>query len=67
MTSPVKNSKPFRNFIFYVFNIIFHMGGPGQKPWNKQPQFFKLLILVHLRNYFIETLNNFLMCFEIMG
>ena len=31
------------------------------------PNFFKLLILVHLRNYFIEALNKFLMCFEIMG
>ena len=44
-----------------------YLGGPGQKPQNKQPKFLKLLILVHLRNYFIEPLNKFLMCFEIMG
>ena len=39
------------------------MGGPGQKPSNKQPKFPKLLILVHLENY-LEVLNKFLMCFE---
>ena len=43
------------------------LGGPGQKPLNKQPKFLKLLILVHLKNYFLEPLNKFLMCFEIMG
>ena len=37
------------------------------KALNKQPKFLKLLILVHLKNYFIEPLNKFLMCFEIMG
>ena len=37
------------------------------KALNKQPKFLKLLILVHLKNYFIELLNKFLMCFEIMG
>ena len=42
-------------------------GGAAQKPWNKQPKFLKLLILMHLRNYFIEILNKFLMCFEIMS
>ena len=42
-------------------------GGAAQKPWYKQPKFIKLLILVHLRNYFIEVLNKFLMCFEIMS
>ena len=41
------------------------MGGPGQKPSNKQPKFFYLLVLVHLKNYFIEALNKLLMCFEI--
>ena len=41
--------------------------GAGQKPQNNQPKVLKLLILVHLRNYFIEVLNKFLMCFEIMG
>ena len=25
------------------------MGGPGQKPSNKQPKFLNLLILVHLK------------------
>ena len=43
-------------------------GVTGQKPLKKkQPKFFKLLILVDLINYFIEALNKFLMCFEIMG
>ena len=41
------------------------LGAPGQKPLNKQPKFLKLLILVHLKNYFIVLLNKFLMCFEI--
>ena len=43
------------------------MLGPGQKPSNKQLKFLNLLILVHLKNYFIEILNKFLMCFEING
>ena len=43
------------------------MGGPGQKPANKQPKFINLLILVLLKNYFIEVINKFLMCFEING
>ena len=43
------------------------MGGPGQKPSNKQPKFLNLLILVHLKNYFIEVLNKFLMCFKTNG
>ena len=42
-------------------------GGAAKKTWNKQSKFFKLLILVHLRNYFIEVLKKFLMCFEIMS
>ena len=42
-------------------------GGTGQKPLNKQPKFLKLLILVHLRNYFIEFLDKVLMCFKIMS
>ena len=42
-------------------------GGAGKKTKNKKPKFLKLLILVHLRNYFIEALNKFLMCFEING
>ena len=41
------------------------MGGPGQKPQNKRTKFLNLLVLVHLKNYFIEVLNKFLMCFEI--
>ena len=41
------------------------MRGPGQKRSNKQPKFLNLLILVHLKNYFIEALNTFLMCFKI--
>ena len=43
------------------------MKGPNQKPSNKQPKFLNLLILVHLKNYFIEALNKFFMCFEING
>ena len=43
------------------------MGGPGQKPQNKQIKFLNLLVLVYLTNYFIEALNKFLMCFEING
>ena len=42
-------------------------GVAGLKPLNKQPKFLRLLILVHLRSYFIETLNKFLMGFDIMG
>ena len=41
------------------------MGVPGQKPQNKRTKFINLLILEHLKNYFIEALNKFLMCFEI--
>ena len=43
------------------------MGGPGQKPQNGRTKFLNLLILEHLKNYFIEALNKFLMCFEING
>ena len=43
------------------------MGGLGQKPQNKRTKFLNLLILEHLKNYFIEVLNKFLMCFEING
>ena len=37
------------------------------KALNKQPKFLKLLILVHLKNYFIELLNKFFMFFKIMS
>ena len=43
------------------------MGGPGQKPQNKTTKFLNLLVLVHLKNSFIEALNKFLMYFEING
>ena len=43
------------------------MGEPGQKPQNKRTKFLTLLVLVHLKNYFIEALNKFFMCFEING
>ena len=43
------------------------MGGSGQKPQNGKTKFLNLLILEHLKNYFIEALNKFLMCFEING
>ena len=39
----------------------------GQKPQNKRTKFINLLILEHLKNYFIEALSKFLMCFEING
>ena len=44
-------------------------GGGGQLKNHEinNPNFYKLLILMHLRNYFIEILNKFLMCFEIMS
>ena len=41
------------------------MGGLGQKPQNKRTKFLNLLILKHLKNYFIDVLSKFLMCFEI--
>ena len=40
---------------------------PGQKPRNGRTKFLDLLILEHLKNYFIEALNTFLMWFEING
>ena len=43
------------------------MGGPGQKPQNKRTKFLYLLVLVQLKNYFIEALNKFLISFEING
>ena len=52
--------------LFFVL-VVWVLGGPGQKSSNKQPKFLNLLILVHLRNYFIEVLNKFLMCFKING
>ena len=38
------------------------MGVPGQKPQNGKTKFLNLLILEHLKNYFIEALK-----FEING
>ena len=43
------------------------MGNLGQKPQNGRTKFLTLLILEHLKNYFIEPLNKFLMYFEING
>ena len=43
------------------------MWGLGQKPQNKRTKFLNLLVLEHLKNYFIEALNTFLMYFEING
>ena len=39
------------------------MGRPGQKPQNKTTKFLNLVDLVHLKYYFIEALNKFLMYF----
>ena len=41
------------------------MGRPGQRPQNKTTKFLNLVVLVHLKKYFIEALNKFLMRFEI--
>ena len=45
-----------------LFKIDSSIGTLGDQAKNHQinnPNFFKLLILVHLRNYFIEALNKF--------
>ena len=39
----------------------------GQKPQSGKTKFPNLLILEHLKNYFIEPINKFLMCFDING
>ena len=62
LCSDKKNFESCKSHEYYGY-----LGGPGQKPSNKQPKVLNLLILVHLRNYFIKALNNFLTCFEIMG
>ena len=45
------------------------MGGLGQNLKMEKPEFPNLLILEHLKSYFINPslLNTFLMCFEING
>ena len=43
------------------------MGVPGQKPQNGRTTFLNLLILEHLKRFFIKALNKFLMYFEING
>ena len=43
------------------------MGDLGQKPQNGRTRFLNLLILEHLKNYFIEPLNIFLIYFKING
>ena len=45
------------------------MGGLGQNLKMEKPTFPNLLILEHLKSYFINPslLNTFLMCFEING
>ena len=43
------------------------MGVPGQKPQNGGTTFLNLLILEHLKRFFIKALNKFLICFEING
>ena len=67
------SSHKFFNVLFSVTQSLFLLssmykwGGPGQEPQNKRTKFLNLLILEHLKNYFIEALNKFLMCFEING
>ena len=43
------------------------MGVPGQKAQNGRTTFLNLLILEHLKRFFIKALNKFLMYFEING
>ena len=43
------------------------MGDPGQKPQNGRTKFINLLILEHLKNYFIEAPNKFLCALKLMG
>ena len=43
------------------------MGVPDQKPQNGRTIFLNLIILEHLKYYFMKALNRFLMCFEING
>ena len=43
------------------------MGVPDQKAQNGRTKFLNLLVLGHLKNYFIEAVNKFLIRFEING
>ena len=47
--------------------VVCIIEGTRPKTSNKRINFLNLLVLVHLKNYFIETLNRFLMCSEING
>ena len=53
--------------ISFSFWAVWIIGRTGPKTSNKQTKFLNLLILEHLKNYFIQALNKFLMCFEING
>ena len=50
-----------------TFSVVCIIEGTRPKISNKRTKFLNLLVFVHLRNYFIEVLNKFLMCFEING
>ena len=50
-----------------VVTVVHINGGTKPKPQYKRSKFLNLLVLVHLKNYFIEALNKFLRCFEING
>ena len=58
--SDLSRSKVERN------SSIDKWGGPGQKLQNGRTKFPNLLILEHLKHHFMETLNKFLTCFEII-
>ena len=47
--------------------VVYINGVRAQKPQNGKTKFLNLSILEHLKSYFIEVLNKFLMCFEING
>ena len=50
-----------------VSREVYINGGTRPKTSNKRTKFLNLIVLVHLKNYFIEALNKFLMCFKING
>ena len=50
-----------------TFSVVCIIEGTRPKISNKRTKFLNLLVFVHLKNYFIEVLNKFLMCFEING
>ena len=62
---PFRNWEPIYSFLNGL-QVVCITGGssPKTSEWKNQ---ISLLILEHLKNYFIKALNKFLMCFEING